>query len=261
MSLHPKGSKDKTSAWPYWVETSSSTALQKSNMIVVGVHLSWCHSSLSLFQWRTTCIDWGISDLSTNMADTNAHIQFVSDLFLHMKEAWNRSIGIYVCFTCLHICGAYPICHMGQKKKNRNWVIWTMKCKCGRDLSTSRLKVVPLYYHGFPSLVGLRSFNFQLFIFNKQNAKSVSSRHFPDKTLVLINIPQIKWNVFSSSGMCSIFLLSHLIFLKVETVCVFVQIHTYAFTDTNVQKLNKQYVLYKSSLTVELAYLMRMHYI
>lgn len=31
----------------------------------------------------------GISDLSTYMADENAHIWFISDLFIHMNEAWN----------------------------------------------------------------------------------------------------------------------------------------------------------------------------
>jgi len=48
------------------------------------------------------------------MADSNAHILFISDLFPLMNEALNRSenIGIHVLFSCVgHI---------------QNWVTWTI---------------------------------------------------------------------------------------------------------------------------------------
>ncbi len=87
------------------------------------------------FQWRRSCIYRGISDLTAYTTGANAHIQFISNLFPHMNEAWNRSenIRIHVTFSCLHGRGPYPICATWEEK-NRNWVTWTMQCKCGLNL-------------------------------------------------------------------------------------------------------------------------------
>ncbi len=61
----------------------------------------------------------GISDLSAYTAGANARIRFISDLFPHMNEAWNRSenIGIHAIFSCLHSRGPYPICATWEEKK------------------------------------------------------------------------------------------------------------------------------------------------
>ncbi len=78
----------------------------------------------------------GISELSTYTAGANACIRFISDLFPHMNEAWNRSENIWrihVNFFCFFFLLTQSwvisdLCHMGGK--NRNWVTWTMQCKC-----------------------------------------------------------------------------------------------------------------------------------
>ncbi len=64
------------------------------------------------FRWCMSRIYRGISDLTAYTAGTKAHIRFISDLFPHMNEAWNRSenIGIHVTFSCLHGRRPYPIC-------------------------------------------------------------------------------------------------------------------------------------------------------
>ncbi len=58
--------------------------------------------------------------LYRNMLKKTARIWFISDLFPHMNEAWNRSenIGIHVIFSCLHSRGPYPICATREEKKS-----------------------------------------------------------------------------------------------------------------------------------------------
>ncbi len=70
------------------------------------------------FRWRRSRIYRGISDLSAYRAGANARVWFISDLFLHMNEAWNRSenIGVHVTFSCLRGRGPYPICATWEEK-------------------------------------------------------------------------------------------------------------------------------------------------
>ncbi len=57
------------------------------------------------------------------------HIWFISDLFPHMNEAWNRSdnIGIDAIFPAYTVVGHVP----HGREENQNRVTWTMQCKCG----------------------------------------------------------------------------------------------------------------------------------
>ncbi len=73
---------------------------------------------IGLLEPFTNHIDRGISDLSAYMADANAHIRVISDLFPHMNKARNRSenIGIHALFSCLHVRGSFPICAMWEEK-------------------------------------------------------------------------------------------------------------------------------------------------
>ncbi len=50
-------------------------------------------------------------------AGASARIRFISALFPHMNEAWNRLEKIHAIFSCLHGRGRYPICATWEKKK------------------------------------------------------------------------------------------------------------------------------------------------
>ncbi len=77
----------------------------------------------------------GISELSTYTAGANACIRFISDLFPHewglkpIREYSENPCDFLIFFSCLHSRGSYPIC-VTWEEKNRNWVTWTMQCKC-----------------------------------------------------------------------------------------------------------------------------------
>jgi len=58
----------------------------------------------------------GISNLSTYMADANAPIRFILDLFPHLNE--------YIFFFFLHTCSWVISCV--PHGRNWNWVTWTM---------------------------------------------------------------------------------------------------------------------------------------
>ncbi len=104
-----------------------------------------------IFQWRRSRFYRERYDLTAYTADANALIRFISDLFPHMNEAWNRSenIGIRaIFFPCLHCRGPCPICATWEEK-HWNWVTWTMQCKCGLKARTHRDKFRARYLQTF----------------------------------------------------------------------------------------------------------------
>ncbi len=112
-----------------WQQCKSSPVLQENhrlgNPACKSVHLSQHQSPLLFFQWCMARIHWGTSNLSAYMADANARIQFISDLFPHTNEAWNQSenIGIHMLFSCLHVHESYPICATWEQ----NIGIWSLE--------------------------------------------------------------------------------------------------------------------------------------
>ncbi len=114
-----------------WQQCKSSPIPQENhrlgNPAQKSVHLSQHQSSLLFFSGCMAHIHWEISNESAYMADANAHIRFISDLFPHMNEAWNQSenLGIHVFFSCLHVHGSYQI-YATWEEKNGNLVTWTV---------------------------------------------------------------------------------------------------------------------------------------
>ncbi len=66
------------------------------------------------FQIRRSRIYREISDLSAYTAGANSHIRFISDLFLHMNEAWNQSEDIGINVICLHGLQTYTVLDLGH---------------------------------------------------------------------------------------------------------------------------------------------------
>lgn len=78
--------------------------------------------------------------MSTYTADTNAHIRFISHLFLHMNEAWNRSENILI----LLLFPAYTIVGNIQSVPQRRVKFQIMQCKLGLT-SSHQLDYCELY--------------------------------------------------------------------------------------------------------------------
>ncbi len=107
---------DKTSFWKLW--DFSTTPLdwaffhhfdiEKSHVITVGVHLSWCHSSPLLFQLHTTHID-------RNIWSIHLRIWFITDLFPHMNGVWNCSESLCFFHVSIFVDYIWSVLH-GRKK-------------------------------------------------------------------------------------------------------------------------------------------------
>ncbi len=76
-----------------------------------------------------------ISDLSAYMADTNAQIWLILDLFpheWHLKPIWEYRNPCVDFFLLTRLWVISDLCHIWGK--NRNWV--TMQCKCSLNQTT-----------------------------------------------------------------------------------------------------------------------------